>query len=299
MRCHDQGVKDFTDDVRPSVEGIPASAGLNRRLILELYPPQKVLDESLNGDRERFMSAMEKVLGHPQVQEPLIPVSQRFLDSPLQLASVAGELGLNEAGDLKAMFKQPSFTALGLVPLVNRGVVRRDMWEDYFDQVVRALGLGVPIVSLDGVIRRDYLPTHSGLQVTLSSSKKNNVFAPGDELFFVVENKGPKPVFVELIGTGTKGEMIVLVPPTKTLAPGAKLRFPETGSLKVQPALGKEQITLFASEQQFPAAVILRGKNIGDRAVHPFYELKTDRKNLNIGIDGAKVVKHTLEIETR
>ena len=93
--------------------------------------------------------------------------------------------------------------------------------------------------------------------------------------------------------------MVVLVRPAKTLAPGAKLRFPEKGSLRVQPALGKEHITLFASEQAFPAATILRGNHIGDRAVHMFYELSLERTKLNINLDGAKIVKRTLEIETR
>ncbi len=145
------------------------------------------------------------------------------------------------------------------MPLINRGVVRRDMWEDYFDQVVRNLGIGIPLVPLDGLIRHDYQPLGQALNVSLNSSKKNNVFAPGDELSFTVTNHGERVIYFELIGRGTKGELITLVPAGTKLAAGATHRIPKDGSLRVQPALGRESVTLFASEVEFEPATILRG----------------------------------------
>ena len=299
MRCHDQGVKDFRDDVRPSVENLPGSAGLDKREILAVYPIQSEMDDLLSQDRTRFLAAMEKLLGAPQVKDPLTTVSQRFLDAPLQLTAAAGELGLADANDLRGCFRQPTFTSLGLIPLVNRGVVRRDMWEDYFDQVVRNLGVGIPIVPLDGVIRRDYLPLGQGLNVTVASTKKNNVFAPGDELAFVVTNHGDRPVFIELLGRGTKGEIVSLIAAGTKLDAKSQTRFPPTGALRVQAALGKETVTLFASETQFAGATILRGRNIGDRAVHTFYQPRTDQGRAYLDQTAIKLVKHTLEIETK
>jgi serine/threonine-protein kinase len=277
---------------------LPGSGGIDKRTVLALYPLQAEMDALLKEDRERFMAAMEKALGKPQIQEPLIPVSQRFLDSPLQLASAAGELGLADSTDLKSVFKAPSFAALGLVPLANSGVVRRDMWEDYYDQIVRSLGLGIPIVSFDGVTRRDYQPVTGGMKVSLATSKKNNVFAPGDDLTIIVKNEGEKAVFIELIGAGTKGEKTLLATGKKVPA-GGEFRFPEKGALKVQPSLGKEQIILFASETEFPAATVLRGVNLADRVVHGFYACETPEYGVKVKFDPARLVKRTMEIETR
>lgn len=299
IRCHDQGVKDFTDDVRQAVENLFGSSGINKREVLALYPPRAEMDELLNQDRGRFLTAVESALGKPQIQEPLIPVTQRFLDSPLQLNAAAGELGLADANDLRGVFRQPTFTALGLIPLTSRGVVRRDMWEDYFDQIVRGIGMGVPMVPLDGVVRRDYQPVGSSVKVKLASTKKNNTFAPGDELAFIITNAGERPLFVELLGTGTKGEIVSLIAAGTKVAPGAEVRFPQQGSLRVQPALGKESVTLYASEGEFPAAKILKGTNVTDRAVHAFYAARLDQGRLRVDFDGAKIIKRTLEIETK
>ncbi len=299
MRCHDQGIKDFRDDVRPAVEGLGGSGKIDKREVLAQYAPHKEMTAIIAQDKQKFMRAMEQVLGAPQKTEPLIAVSQRFLDAPLQVATVAGELGLVEANDLKTIFRQPNFASFGLVALGNKGVIRRDMWEDYYDHIVRALGLGVPVIPIDGNNRPDYLPSDSPLDVVISTDKKNNVFAPGDELVIFVENKGRGSVFVELIGTGTKGEKIVLVPAGSKVEPGKKLRFPEKGSLKVQAALGRELITVFASDKEFPTGKILRAQNIDDRIVHPFYRMTIQNGAAKVLDDAITMIKRSIAIETR
>ncbi len=299
IRCHDRGMKDFRDDVRPAVEGLGGSGKIDKREVLAQYPVYKEMSALVEQDRQRFMRSMEQVLGSPQTTEPLIGVTQRFIDAPLQVATVAGELGLVEANDLKTIFRQPNFASFGLVALGNAGVIRRDMWEDYFDHIVRALGIGVPVLPIDGNNRPDYLPSDSPLDVVISTDKKNNVFAPGDELVIFVENKGRGTVFVELIGTGTKGEKIVLVPAGNKIDPGKKLRFPEKGSLKVQAALGRELITVFASDKDFPTGKILRATNIDDRIVHPFYRMTISNGAAKVLDDAITMIKRTIAIETR
>ncbi len=76
----------------------------SRREVLELYPKQDELTAFLKSDGERFLTALEKVLGHPQKTEPLAPVTRRFLEDPLTLTTAAGELGLAKPGDLGAVF---------------------------------------------------------------------------------------------------------------------------------------------------------------------------------------------------
>jgi hypothetical protein len=112
------------------------------------------------------------------------------------------------------------------------------------------------------------------------------VFAPGDEIAILVSNKGKTPVFVELVGTGTKGEKVILIPAGNSIAPGAQLRFPETSTIKVKAALGQELITVFASNAKFSPGVLYHGKNVADRYVHQYEALNA-------------IVKKSLIIETR
>ncbi|MEM8913997.1 MAG: c-type cytochrome domain-containing protein [Planctomycetota bacterium] len=298
IRCHDRGMKDFRDDVRPAVENLPGSVGIDRREVMELYPSHEDMNQTLREDRERFMTAVERLLGHSQRSEPLIPVSGRYLDSPMQLGAAIGELGVSDPELFRAAFRTRQFTTLGLTPLTRSGVVRRDMWEDAFDQIVRALGLGIPVVPIDGVLRDDYTPAND-LDVRLSTKGNQAFFRPGDELVIQVTNHGKRDAYVELIGTGTRDEKVVIVSSDTLLSPGESLRFPETGSLTVQSALGQERITLYASDREFPAAKIITGKNISDRVLHDFFDVRFDRDRAMLEQDVARMLKKTLVIETR
>ena len=299
MRCHDQGMKTFADTVRLAVAALPGSPGFSKREVLRLYPEQDQLDTLVEGDRQRFVRAMEQLLGHSQTTEPLIPVTRRFLEAPLQLSTAAAELGLSSAENLKQVFRTPQFVSTGLIPLASGGVVRRDMWEDYFDNVVRQLGLGVPVIPVDGLTRPDFRPASVALDVKLSTSRSNNVFASGDELVVLVTNNSRQDVYVELVGTSVRGKRVLLVQGPTLLKAGAKLRFPESGGLKIQPAVGKEQITLFASDREFPAARLFRGRNIADRIVHAFHEPADEGGTLTFSGDPARIIKQTITIETR
>lgn len=299
IRCHNRGIKDFRDDVRPAVEKITGSGHIHKREVLALYPPHDEMESLVSLDQEQFEKAMAELLGKDQNEEPLTPVSKRFLDTPLQLGTVAGELGLTDMGELKATFRQPHFTSFGLVALADAGVVRRDMWEDYFDEIVRSLGLGIPVVPVDGLSTADHLAEEADLDVRISTTRKNNVFAPGDDLAVVVENRSKSDVFIELFGTSAQGETVVIVPAGTRLESGKELRFPKTGTLKVRPVLGRELITLFASAAEFPAGQIIRAEHMADRVVHPFYSLHTTERGTEPRLDARKVLKRTLEIETR
>lgn len=302
IRCHDQGMKGFKDDVRVAAEQLPGGGAFNKREILALYPPKADMDALVEADKNRFLAATQHAIGKPLTQEALIPVSQRFLDSPLQLSATASELGLADPSTIKAVFRQPQFTALGMLPLAAGRAIRRDMFEDFYDQIVRAMAIGTPVVPIDGATRREYRPLSTSLQVVVNTSKKNNVFQAGDTLSIEVKNNGKAPVFVEMIGTGVLGEKNIMVPAKTTIQPGASLRFPEKGEIKVQPALGKEQITIYASETEFPAGVVIRGAEgsfVSDRVIHPFYQTSAEGKGVTVAFDAAKVLKHTIDIETR
>ena len=66
---------------------------------------------------------------------------------------------------------------------------------------------------------------------------------------------------VELIGTSIRGEKVILVPSTTVVRAGQTYKYPPEGNI-VQPELGKELITLFASDQPFPGGEVLRGEGV-------------------------------------
>lgn len=301
MRCHDKGIKSYVDNVYPALVNMPGVAAFDKKEALRLYPEQKVHDEFLKEDTNRFMEAMKRALGKPQLREPLIPVSRRYMDHPLTLANAAAELGLSDAAQLAGVLRTPAFSAIGLMPLSNAGVVRRDAWEEYFDQAVRGLGLGTPVVALDGTLRKDYPVINPPFEVELKTNNRLNIFEPGGELRITVANKSGKPMFVELVGTSAKGKKVILLSSKTKVEPGKSIDFPEAGkpAIKIKGGLGKEQITLFASDVEFASGQILKGKDVTDRLVHAFQTLEKKNGRTEIVGDPARVVKKTLEIETR
>ncbi len=299
MRCHDQGMKGFLDVVRPALMRLPGSPGFDKKVALELYPEQRVLDGWLKEDGDRFQAAMAKVLGKPPAGEPLVPVSHRFLDDPIPLTAAAGELALTDPAGLQAVFRVPQFTGLGLVPLAADGVVRRDAWEDYFDQVVRTLGLGIPIPPVDGLSRKDFPSGPPPVEVELKTNKKSSVFEPGDEIAFLVTNKGRKAIYIELIGTSARGRSVILAPSTTMVGPGETYRYPPQGGLKARGGLGKEQVTLFARATAFPGGEVLRGDGVTDRVVHPFFQIRKVAGRWRLTEDAQGLVRKTIEIETK
>jgi serine/threonine-protein kinase len=296
MRCHDQGIKEFVDTVRPAVTALPGSPGFDRRAVLDLYPPQDKLDALVKADRETFQAAMTTVLGQTSVREPLVPVTTGYLDDPLSTIAAAAELGLADGTKLSSTFQTPQFAGLGLAPLAAGGVVRRDAWEDNYDQAVRSLGLGSPLVAIDGVLRRDHAAGTLAAEIELKTNKPNNLFEPGNQLVVIVTNKSAKPIHVELIGTSSRGQKLLLTPKPIVIKPGETFnRDPVT----IKPGVGKEQITLLASTSPLPPAELLRGNGVTDRVVHRFYKLTAEAGRSRLTEDAAAVVKKTIEIETR
>ena len=296
MRCHDQGIKEFVDTVRPAVTALPGSPGFDRRAVLDMYPPQEKLDALVKADRETFQAAMTAILGQAPAREPLVPVTTGYLDDPLSTTAAAAELGLADGLKMAATFQTPQFAGLGLAPLAAAGVVRRDAWEDNYDQAVRSLGLGTPLVAIDGVLRRDHAAGTVAGEIELKTNKPNNLFEPGNQLVVSVTNKSGKSIHVELIGTSSRGQKLLLTPKPIVINPGATFnRDPVT----IKPGVGREQITMLASFSPLPQAELLRGNGVTDRVVHRFYKLTTDGSRSRLTDDAAAVVKKTIEIETR
>ncbi|MCA9085238.1 MAG: hypothetical protein KDA81_14335 [Planctomycetaceae bacterium] len=298
MRCHERGMKRFADNVRPAFEAVTGSTGLDKQQILRLYATRDEMNDLLDKDQKRFMDAMEEALGEPQQAEPIVPTSRKFLDAPLTMTQAAAELGLKDSSGLQSVFRLPQFTQLGLAGLSAGGVIRRDTWEDYFDRVARQLGTGVPVAPVDGLTRPDQLADSTlAATLTLSTNKRSNVFSPGEEMVIHVANNTDQDMFFELIGTSARGKIAPLTNGVRMLKKGESFRFPETGSITIQPQLGTEFITVFANPESFEPGILVRGENTADRFVHGFYGFNAD--TATVSSDPTRLIKKTLRIETR
>lgn len=171
--------------------------------------------------------------------------------------------------------------------------------EDHYPQVVRDLGLGEPIVPIDGVTRDDFPPIAPPFDVDISTNKANNLFQTGEGAVVLIKNPSRQPLFARLIFSGTKAEKATPEQCELKIEAGATGRFPEKGELRVQPSLGKEQITVLVSVRPLPPVEILRGPNLTNRVVHPFFRLVERGGQIQVAFDAERIVKRTLMIETR
>jgi serine/threonine-protein kinase len=300
MRCHERGMKGFADDVRRTVLPLPDSPGFSKQRVLQLYPEQAAMDRFVKADEERFMGALEKALGKPQVREPLTPVTRRYLDERLNLATASAELGLADPKGLRELFRLPQFVKAGLAPLAADEGVARDTWEDNHGRVVAELGLGSPIVPLDALSRASFEPRLPPLfELEVKTNKKNNSFAPKEE--FQIFVKPTRDVYVEIIATSLKGRKTILAPATTLVKAGQQFQYPSKGkTIKVPGTPGKEFVTVIASDAPFIGGEVLRGDGVADRVVHP-YAFRWNGRGIDIQTspDPARTVKKTMTIETR
>ncbi len=302
MRCHDKGIRRFADNIRSAVEALPSTSLSNKNEILKLYPNKLVMDELLVGDEHRFMSAMERALGEPQKKDPLASVARNYLDAAIAIGKATSELGQKDVGQLNTVFALPQFTKLGLAGLSDGGVVRRDAWEDYFDQIVHGLGIGVPIVPVDGLIREDHLADEHSDRLILKTNSKRNVFSPGEKAVISVENSTGKDLFIEVIGLSSDGRIAELSKGVVTLRNGGSTKYPDSGGFEIQPGLGKEKVSVFASPIRFERGQLLTAKDDGtfvaDRFVHDWYDYEPSAPN-RFDHKVSALIKKTIVIETK
>ena len=297
MRCHDRGMKRFTDVIRPSLERLGASTAFDYARALELYPPQEEMDRLLDEDSDRFMAAMREVLGHDHAPEQLAIVSRRFLEEPVTLSRATAEAGLPSPATLRELARIPHFATLGFVPLATGGQVQRDAWDDFFDEIVRQVGAAVPIVPIDGLGRGDYPTARPAVDVVLRTDKPGNVLRVGEKARLLVENHSDRKAFIELVGTDADGLKVILTKPGAAVEP----RQAFTLELVVQPGQGREVVTLLASHAPLPPGRLLRGKNVADRVVHDLYTLSVTAGRATLASDPAAlgIVKRTIVVDTK
>jgi serine/threonine-protein kinase len=306
-------MRTFHDSVRTVVEQLPASpTAFERDDALGLYPRQAVMDRFVEKDQKSFLQAVNRLYGlgpdqaPPKIDLMLDRVSRRFLDEPLNVQTAATELGMAKPERIQAAFQNRELAAAGLMPLASGGTVRRDTWEDFYDQVADHFGRGVPIVPIDGVTRPEY--QRPDTRVTFEPKANRKTFGKGDVLVITVKNTSAAPLFLEAVLSGNEGQKVMLTDTVTRVEAGATIRFPpgEGKGFEMSGVTGKEQVVVYAAEKQFPKGEVLlfpekdgdAGFGMADRVVHrQFFRLSENGGRP--AFDPSRMVKKTIEIETQ
>jgi hypothetical protein len=207
--------------------------------------------------------------------------------------------GQCQSRGLQEVFRPPQFVEEGLAPLAAKEQLPRDAWEANFDHVVTQMGLGTPVVPLDGLTQLKHEPDVKPFDLEVKTNRRGNLFATGDDLAIFV--KSSKDVFIEVIGTNSHGFKTILAPATTHLKAGQTMRFPPEGhKFIVKSTAGQALITVFASEAPFPGGELLRGDGVTDRVVHTWPIHIADRRaEVQFAPDPAHTIKRSVVMEVR
>ncbi|MEM9186731.1 MAG: c-type cytochrome domain-containing protein [Planctomycetota bacterium] len=317
IRCHREGIKPFYDSVRAVLDVLPARPGFDKLLARRQYPGNDALERAVEADKRLFAEAMEElgVLVSGRIREPVTAATSAYLEQTISKQLAAAEIGLRDerstdgrllrsaSEQLALVGRSPRLTRLGLAAFAAGGAIRRDAWEDNFDAAVRELGLGTPIVPVNGVLRAEYLNDPLASEIVLRSSKKNGQLEAGDKVRVFVENNSRKAIHIDLFGTGPDGKTARLGESGTKIAAGETFQFPPKGRdpFTVQSGRGNDVFTLYASVDPLPASVVFRGKNRADRVVHTSYVLESGSSSSapRVASDAENIVKKSLVLETK
>ncbi len=161
--CHTEGMKDFEDEVRGTIERIE-NPNFDKDHALRLYVTNDVMAALVEQDTTRYKAALEATGGVFGGIEPVHRFHEEYqgaLDAPHAAAAV----GLETEAFLTEIQEKSSLQRLGLTGLLSGGNVKRDVWTAQFSEVISALNspdttvVPTPVV----VVPPRPRPTPSGL----------------------------------------------------------------------------------------------------------------------------------------
>jgi hypothetical protein len=219
MGCHDQGMKNAVDDIRPHIVDnrlLPAEA---REGVKALYPERAEMDKIIDQDRKRFIDALERAgldpkLKHGTDGEPVNALSNRY-ERDVNLESAAAEFGV-PADKIEQYLRGGGQIGGSFAAQLAQGTVQRDTFEKEFANLVEFVVDGKYITPGGGsfqyaeVKKNEVRPTAiSEFKLSLHSDKPTAKV--NDPAYFVV--KSTKDCYLTLINiSGKKGEGTVLLP---------------------------------------------------------------------------------------
>ena len=137
IRCHTDGMKPFTDVLRPVIEAREEDPTFDKDYALQLYVEQDVMDILVEGDTDQFITALKKTGNSADgiESEPISWFHGIYNHNALDAAHAAAAVGLPRNVFLSKIRERAD---LGLF-LVEGSVVKRDTWTSNFNAIVFAL----------------------------------------------------------------------------------------------------------------------------------------------------------------
>ncbi|MCW3100158.1 MAG: hypothetical protein JWL77_5776 [Chthonomonadaceae bacterium] len=141
MSCHTQGMRRFTDALRPTLLSAAGAADYDRNAALALYREPAQMNAFLDADTGRFVKAARETGAVAGSEEPLVALQRRYASS-LNLNQAAAELGLTPRELLARIPLAPDLRrGLGILQSEG-GTVKRDAWEEIYGTLIEAFGGG-------------------------------------------------------------------------------------------------------------------------------------------------------------
>ena len=143
--CHTEGMKDFEDEVRGTIEQIE-NPNFDKDHALRLYVTNAVMSLLLERDMARYRAALEATGGVFGGIEPVHRFYEAFQEA-LDAPSAAAAVGWETETFLAEIQEKSSLQNLGLAGLLTGGTVKRDVWTAQFANIIAALNSAdTPIV---------------------------------------------------------------------------------------------------------------------------------------------------------
>ncbi|WP_395664194.1 DUF4384 domain-containing protein [Aestuariivirga sp.] len=141
MGCHNQGMRNITDEVGAQAAANKAFPVKIREEIKALYPPSSEMDAVIEADRKRFTDAMVKAGLDPQLTlngvEMVTALSARY-EWDLNLTQAAAEFGVS-ADEMKDAMIASGGMGKSIALRLDQGIVPRDQFEPVYGQVVERI----------------------------------------------------------------------------------------------------------------------------------------------------------------
>jgi Domain of unknown function (DUF4384) len=218
MGCHDNGTKNATDDVLHHIVDnrlLPAEA---REAVKGLYPEKADMDKLIDGDRKRFVSAVERSGVDPQLRhgtdgEPVNALSNRY-ERDLDLITTAAEFGVSPE-KVENYLRGAGQIGGSIASQVAQGTIQRDIFEKEFPGLVEFVVDGKYITPgaggyhLEDVKKNETVSTPvSEFKISIQSDK--STAHVGEATYFTVTTT--KDCYLTLINISGKDQGTVILP---------------------------------------------------------------------------------------
>ena len=232
--CHNQGIRQATDDVRPHVLHDRTFSKDIREQVAALYPEPEAFKALLDEDASRFRNAMIRAGLDPELESQKVGVESinylsKAYEKSIDLKIAAAEYGLAPEAFAEGL-ADAGGEAVQLKRRLEQGVLPREILEAMFQDLIEKVSDNEPIeiaaaAEVATVGGKSKEQTHD-FDLALTSDRTN--YKVNDLPVFTIESK--EDCHLTLINVDGKGEGTVIFPnkfqQDNFLAAGKEVQFP-------------------------------------------------------------------------